>query len=303
MKPRFITPLPLYILGALLAMPLAVWSAPAASEQPVTVTTSANTEQDAAILARYQLALDQLTTGATGTARVILEDSVHRYGPRPEINLLLAYVLQREGNNNSALETINQVAKESALASVFGTQLRERPPIEVAPAVITGTLNTLPTVTIVAAPKNNSSLSQNDARLSKLEVAMMDMVNAERTKANLGTLQWNSDLADVARAHAAEMRDKNYFSHESPTPGLVTHLDRYRAAGHDSPRVIAENIFRAWGSPKQVSLNDIQSGHEALMQSPGHRANILYRDVTQIGIGIAANTKGDVWITQMFLRP
>ena len=132
---------------------------------------------------------------------------------------------------------------------------------------------------------------------------MMDMVNTERAKANLGTLQWNSDLADVARAHAAEMRDKNYFSHESPTPGLVTHLDRYRAAGHDSPRVIAENIFRAWGSPKQVALSDIQSGHEALMQSPGHRANILYRDVTQIGIGIATNTKGDIWITQMFLRP
>ncbi len=315
MNPRFFASLPFCVLSA-----ASFFSSGAAQTAPVVVppstpltTVLATTEQDAAVLARYQLALDQLATGATATARVILEDSVRRYGPRPEINLLLAYVLQREGNNNGALNAANQVASASALAAAFSGQLQgatsinttvlHSPPVT---PITVGPLGVGPLVEsglVAVAPKSNASLPQNDARLAKLELTMMDMVNTERAKVGLGALQWNDDLASVARAHAAEMRDKNYFSHESPTPGITTHLDRYRAAGYEAPRVIAENIFRAWGSPKQVSLSDVQQGHTALMQSPGHRANILYRDISQIGIGIATDTKGDIWIAQMFLRP
>lgn len=321
MKSRFFTPqlfipLPLRVLGVAL---LAFSSGGQADPAPITrveapiapptafIAAPPVAEQDAVVLARYQLALDQLSAGATGTARVILEDSIRRYGPRPEVNLLLAYVLQREGNNNGALNVTNQVAKTSPLALAFSSQLQGSAGSNnvlaagnVAPVALNPVIqgNGLPT-----GQKNGSTLLQSDARLTKLEVAMMGLVNAERAKAGLGALQWNDDLANVARAHSAEMRDKNYFSHESPTAGLTTHLDRYRAAGHEPPRVIAENIFRAWGSPKQVSLVDIQGGHDALMQSPGHRANILYRDVTHIGIGIATTTQGDLWITQMYLRP
>ena len=326
MKIRFFVSLVPCALGATLLTPLAlpvmaqttssiISPAAPATSAPATISATP-TEQDANALARYQLALDQLATGATGTARVILEDSVRRYGPRPEINLLLAYILQREGNNIGALNAANQVAPTSTLASAFSNQLRGAAPANannaaVSPynsqnngqnSVSSGSL-AVGTVPAMATVTNSALLAQNDARLTKLELAMMEMVNAERAKERLNALQWNDDLSAVARAHSAEMRDKNYFSHESPTPGIITHLDRYRAAGHEAPRVIAENIFRAWGSPKQVSLGDVQAGHDALMQSPGHRANILFRDVTQIGIGIATNAKGDIWITQMFLRP
>ena len=306
MKPRFLAPLAAgFTICALTAsLFITPFAAPAWSQNAITpekkeVTKATND----AILARYQLALDQLATGGTGTARVILEESIRRFGPRPEVNLLLGYVLQREGNNTGALAAINQVSKESPLAVAFGAQLQGAPiaNTQTSPSnVLSTVLSSSPTV---GAPKIGSSLEQNDARLTKLELAMMDMINAERAKAGLGELKWNNDLANVSRAHAAEMRDKSYFSHDSPTPGLTTHLDRYRAAGHTSPRIIAENIFRAWGSPKQVQLSDVQGGHQALMNSPGHRANILYRDVTQIGIGIAVSAKGDLWITQMFLRP
>jgi uncharacterized protein YkwD len=306
MKPRFFAPLAAgfticALTASLVAAPFAApaWSQNALAPEGQELTKAS----DDAILARYQLALDQLATGGTATARVILEESIRRYGPRPEVNLLLGYVLQREGNNAGALAAINQVSKESPLATAFGAQLQGAPIVntQTSPSnVLSTVLSSLPTA---AAPRTGSSLEQNDARLTKLELAMMDMVNAERAKAGLRELKWNDDLANVSRAHAAEMRDKSYFSHDSPTPGLTTHLDRYRAAGHSSPRIIAENIFRAWGSPKQVSLSDVQNGHQALMNSSGHRANILYRDVTQIGIGIAVSAKGDLWITQMFLRP
>lgn len=310
MKPRFFAPL---IFLATCTLTVIFFSTPVFSQNAAlekqTDKQEIKTSNDDAILARYQLALDQLATGGTGTARVILEDSIRRYGPRPEINLLLAYVLQREGNNTGALAVTNQVAPNSSLATAFSAQLQGDPatPIintQTSPSnpVTSGFPAVIPT-SLPAARQNGSSLEQADARLTKLEHAMMDMVNAERAKAGLSALKWNDDLANVSRAHAAEMRDKNYFSHDSPTRGLTTHLDRYRAAGHTSPRVIAENIFRAWGSPKQVDLSDVQKGHDALMNSPGHRANILYRDVTNIGIGIAVSVKGDLWITQMFLRP
>jgi uncharacterized protein YkwD len=80
-------------------------------------------------------------------------------------------------------------------------------------------------------------------------------------------------------------------------------MDRYQSAFNNRPRIIAENIFRSWGSQRQVTVSEIKEGHVALMKSPGHRANIMYPDVTHIGIGIASNSRGDIWITQMFLRP
>lgn len=320
MKSRFFTMRALSLCGAVLTSSFSLQafastpvSAPTAPISPAPTTTNfpiaSSAEQEASLLSRYQLALDQLSTGDTQTARVILEDSIRRYGPRPEVNLLLAYVLQREGNNSGALATANQTVKISPLSAAFSAQLQGAPavatPITVnAPQKLVSSTGFLPIVPVaIGAPsKNIASVPQQDARLSKLESAMMEMVNAERAKAGLRELNWSDELADVARGHSAEMRDKNYFSHDSPTPGLTTHLDRYHAAGYESPRVIAENIFRAWGSPKQVSLSDVQSGHDALMNSPGHRANILYPDVNSIGIGIETNANGDIWITQMFLR-
>lgn len=297
-------------------------SAPVAPVSNAPAASIAATADDAAVLARYQLALDQLASGSSVTARVILEDAARRYGARPDLNLLLAYIYQRDGKNAQALERVNQIAGTSPLAAAFAAQLGGAPATAPNNSVLNSTLpppqgsavpflsaelllstaTSLPS-TVLATAQPGSSLTQSDARLSKLESAMLEMINAERAKAGLNALAWDDNLANVARAHAAEMRDKNYFSHDSPTPGLATHLDRYRAAGFSSPRVIAENIFRSWGTPHQVNLTDIQGGHEALMKSPGHRANILYRDVTRAGIGIAVNSRGDIWITQMFMRP
>jgi uncharacterized protein YkwD len=146
-------------------------------------------------------------------------------------------------------------------------------------------------------------LAQSDARLKHLESLLFDYVNAARRKNDLEPLAWNSTLADIARAHSAEMRDKKYFAHESPTPGLESPLDRYMSVANRTPRLIAENIFRSWGGRHAISDKDALRAHNSLMNSPGHRANILRENVTQIGIGFVASENGDLWVTQMFLRP
>jgi uncharacterized protein YkwD len=154
---------------------------------------------------------------------------------------------------------------------------------------------------LAAAPQTR--LPQGDARLLRLESLLLDHVNETRLEYGLKPLTWDATLADVARAHSAEMRDKQYFAHESPTPGLKTPLDRYLAAGQKTPRLIAENIFRSWGSRHEISERDAERAHNALMKSPGHRANILLPNVSLIGIGFVADENGDLWVTQMFLRP
>jgi uncharacterized protein YkwD len=156
----------------------------------------------------------------------------------------------------------------------------------------------------VQAEKNSATrLPQSDARLTRLENLVFSYVNAAREAAGLKPLALDSNLSAVARAHSAEMRDKNYFAHESPTENLKTPLDRYRLGIGSTPRLVAENIFRAWGSRKELTDAAALHAHNSLMNSPGHRANILRSGPTRIGIGFVANDNGDIWVTQMFSKP
>jgi uncharacterized protein YkwD len=109
-------------------------------------------------------------------------------------------------------------------------------------------------------------------------------------------------MASVARAHSAEMRDKKYFAHQSPTPALREPLDRYIAGMGQRPRLVAENVYRVWGGRSFLTEKDVRDAHQALMDSPGHRSNILLEGATKIGIGFTANAGGDLWITQLYAR-
>ena len=154
-----------------------------------------------------------------------------------------------------------------------------------------------------ANAKPVARLAATDARLTKLENLMLGYVNSARAKAGLKALTLDTTLGEVARAHSAEMRDKNYFAHESPTEALRDPLDRYVLGIGSTPRLVAENIFRAWGSRREIKDSDALRAHNSLMNSPGHKANILRDGPTKIGIGFVANDNGDLWVTQMFSRP
>jgi uncharacterized protein YkwD len=146
-------------------------------------------------------------------------------------------------------------------------------------------------------------LEQTDSLLENLERSLEQIVNAERARAGLKTLMFDASLADVARAHSAEMRDREYFGHESPTAGLHNAVERYRTAYGMIPPVVAENLYWAKGSNQHLlSEKILDRAHRALMRSPGHRDNILCRKLTHIGIGIVTDARGDIWITQMFAR-
>jgi uncharacterized protein YkwD len=239
------------------------------------------------------MALDQLARGEAGSARILLQDAIRSYGNQPELNVLLGYILQREGKADEARKWVASVNDTSPLSIEFSRRLGSL----AAPATPTSTSGTSVTI-----PPNHISLEQSDARLEKLEKSLVDLVNAERTKNGLDELVIDDTLASVARAHSAEMRDRAYFSHESPTPALRTLMERYRAVFNSTPRTVAENIHRAWGRRHVPDQEDVNRAHESFMNSPTHRANVLLGRVTRIGIGIVANENGDIWVTQMFSR-
>ena len=119
------------------------------------------------------------------------------------------------------------------------------------------------------------------------EGAVLALVNQARAGAGCGALTADPALAAVARAHSADMRDRDYFSHTSPE-GLSP-FDRAEQAGIDYAR--AENI--AFGQADATAVM------EAWLESPGHRANILDCKLTKLGVGVAEGSGGPWW-TQLF---
>ncbi len=128
-----------------------------------------------------------------------------------------------------------------------------------------------------------------------VELATFKLLNTSRMEsAGAAPLRFNDLLAEVARGHSRAMRDRGFFSHTDPSgDGL---RERLRRAGVQFSAA-AENLV-------QISnrTDPATTAHLELMASPGHRANILDRRFTEVGVGIAQ--QGDsYWVTQVFVSP
>ena len=257
-------------------------------------------------LMRFQLALDQISGGRLVEARVLLEDAVRRDTDSAETDLLLAYLLEHEGRISDARTVLQRVSTRSPLAATYLARLKNQPDAPQAPRAFP---NSAPEIIAPAQAPTKSNTNNParsplaDQRLGKLEQQLARLVNEARADNGLSDLQYSDELAEVARAHSVEMRDKKYFAHESPTPNLRRPMDRYIAALNRTPRIVAENIYRAWGTQHQLGSADIEAAMKSFMNSPSHRTNILLSSVTKIGIGLAVDDTGNIWVTQMFEKP
>ena len=119
------------------------------------------------------------------------------------------------------------------------------------------------------------------------------MINSARQSAGLPALIVSSRLSEAARAKSADMVNLNYFGHDSPTYGRLDGLLRnfgisYSCAG--------ENIAMNTNGSVSTAFN-------SLMNSANHRANILDRSFTQVGVGVKMKSDGSCYFTQLFLAP
>ena len=130
--------------------------------------------------------------------------------------------------------------------------------------------------------------------MTKDEQTLLELLNKERAKKELPPLRPNPLLFKVARGHSANMARQQKMEHEldGKNPG-----QRILAAGYDYGRA-TENIAMADGPG--VPLKRVVSDW---MESKIHRDNLLDTKISETGLGIAKNDKGEVYYTQLFARP
>ncbi len=118
---------------------------------------------------------------------------------------------------------------------------------------------------------NPSQMSDDESSENK----MIGLINQERLKVGLSALEMDSDLRSLARSYAQIMFANGFFSHVSKVDGSAPG-DRADKAGIHY-QVLGENLAFA---------PDVYLAHQGLMNSPGHRANILGADYGKVGVGI-----------------
>jgi len=142
-------------------------------------------------------------------------------------------------------------------------------------------------------PESNETVKLNfkvdDAKARPdLESKMLEWVNKERTSRGLRPLQWDPQLLPVARSHSQDMFQRGYFSHytlEGKDP-----FDRMKAAG-----------VKYYTAGENLALGPtLMICHDGLMNSPGHRANILNPSYGRIAIGILDGGAYGLMISQEF---
>jgi uncharacterized protein YkwD len=116
---------------------------------------------------------------------------------------------------------------------------------------------------------------------STSESAMRQRINAARSVRNRVRLKMNSRMVSVARRHSAEMAGAGQIFHNDSLPGDLTGV---------SWEIAGENVGVGGSVPEL---------HQAFMNSPPHRANVLKRAYDRVGVGVVSS--GDrIWVTVVF---
>ena len=154
--------------------------------------------------------------------------------------------------------------------------------------------------------KNHTGLDINEKQLEK---RIHELVNVERRKHGVSSLDWDPNIAAIARAHSEDMEKRNYFSHRSPEGYKPTH--RYQQANYKC-NVPSENlhlglaagmVFEDDSGVNPISLEEAAvDAVQGWMNSPRHRENMLFDLHKSEGIGVVINSEYDIFVTQNFCQ-
>jgi len=129
----------------------------------------------------------------------------------------------------------------------------------------------------------------------RLERYLKELTNQQRVSAGLRSLAWHEKLAEVARAHSADMLARDFFGHRNPDgadPGrrLEQHGLEFMAW--------AENLYELTNGPDDLKAV-AASAFQGWMRSSGHRRNILDGRFRYLGIGVSSRDDS-LAFTQLF---
>ncbi|WNS73575.1 CAP domain-containing protein [Bacillus sp. DTU_2020_1000418_1_SI_GHA_SEK_038] len=139
--------------------------------------------------------------------------------------------------------------------------------------------------------KNYFYANESQQLKEGFEYQLFDLTNADRVKHGKSVLKWDDHVKETARSHSLDMAEKNYFSHtnlegQSPFDRMSEDQVSFTAAGENLAMGQFSSIF----------------AHEGLMNSLGHRENILRPEYQYLGVGVAFNSKSQPYYTEKFFR-
>lgn len=138
------------------------------------------------------------------------------------------------------------------------------------------------------AEPNPAETETSESNLNIDEQNMLALVNQERAKAGLQSLQSDPELVKLARMKAQDMIDNNYFSHTSPTYGSP--FDMMQVAG----------VRYHYAGENLAGASTVDIAHTSLMNSSGHRDNLLNANYNKAGIGVVSGGPYGKMFVQMF---
>lgn len=247
------------------------------------------------------------------------EGAVPSSAPPPPIQAQDVAPAPVEGSNTAPVDAIpaaptavDSARPPSAEVPTVQSETVPVPPAGEVPALQPEVVQTPPAVDVPAVRPETPATMAPDTReqeqitrnlgapeqvsLLKEEQRFVELTNAERKKLNLPELIVVPLLVTTARDKSKEMHDLKYWGHESPDKTKRTALPRVLSALADKPvsMVVGENLYYC----SRVLLDQ---GHQALMNSPTHRKNILNPEYRYIGIGAYIGDDGQFWVTEHFL--
>lgn len=114
------------------------------------------------------------------------------------------------------------------------------------------------------------------------QVELIERINATRAEHGLPELMPHPSAMAKAQAWAETMAADENLRHSTLSDGITGEW-----------QVIGENVGYS---------GDIATVHQAFMDSPGHRANILDDRFNWVGTGYAEGDDGRIWVTQVFVK-
>jgi uncharacterized protein YkwD len=185
---------------------------------------------------------------------------------------------------------LRERARESAIANRLAVYA-ERLEAKLHPVFAEAVAETLNLLTVQPESHQRVNLPYkvaNGRPRPDLEAQMLVLVNKERATAGLRPLAPDPELTEVARRHSVDMFARGYFAHD--TPEGLDPFARMREA-HVRYLTAGENLALA---------PTLQVAHSGLMNSPGHRANILNSQFGRLGIGIMDGGIRGLMVSQEF---
>jgi uncharacterized protein YkwD len=157
-------------------------------------------------------------------------------------------------------------------------------PRPVAEALVHADVDPAPEYSALPAPGEPAATSAGDP-----PAALFSMINAARASEGARPLRLDPLLSRVADDHAHAMRRARRIAHDLSDGNPA---ERVARAGIQA-RAAGENVAHA---------ADALRAHRALWASPSHRENLLLERFSAVGVGVAEDDDGSVWVCEIFAQ-